>query len=75
MVVLNSRIGSHINRARPWSDWNKEGTLAFRPVQYNSDDHWNNLVKAGIDPVKDLGYTTRPSPPDIFVGEFNNSND
>jgi len=75
MVVLNSRIGAHINKKNPWSDWNKPGALSFRPAQYSSDDHWNNLVKAGIDPVKDLGYTTRPSPSDIFVGEFNNSND
>ncbi|MES2347653.1 MAG: pectinesterase family protein [Pseudomonadota bacterium] len=75
MVVLNSRIGSHINRTHPWSDWNKEGTLAFRPAQYNSDDHWNNLIKAGIDPVKDLGYTSKPSPADIYLGEFNNSDE
>ncbi|MQA20592.1 pectinesterase family protein [Rugamonas rivuli] len=75
MVVLNSRIGPHINRTSPWSDWNKKGTLAYRPVQYNSDDHWNNLINAGIDPVKDLGYTTKPSPPDIFLGEFNNSDE
>jgi pectin methylesterase-like acyl-CoA thioesterase len=75
MVVLNSRIGSHISRTRPWSDWNKEGTLAFRAAQYNSDDHWNNLIKAGIDPVKDLGYTSKPSPADIYLGEFNNSDE
>ncbi len=75
MVVLNSRIGTHINKKNPWSDWNKKGTLSFRPAQYNSDDYWNNLTKAGIDPVKDLGYTARPSPPDIFLGEFNNTND
>jgi pectin methylesterase-like acyl-CoA thioesterase len=73
MVVLNSRIGAHINRKQPWSDWNKIGMLSFRPAQYNSDDHWNNLIKAGIDPVKDLGYTAKPSPADVFVGEFNNS--
>jgi polygalacturonase len=75
MVVLNSRIGAHINKKNPWSDWNKKGALSFRPVQYSSDDYWSNLVKAGIDPVKDLGYTTRSSPSDIFLGEFNNSND
>ncbi|OEZ62590.1 pectinesterase family protein [Duganella sp. HH105] len=75
MVVLNSRIGPHINRTSPWSDWNKKGTLAYRPVQYNSDDHWNNLISAGIDPVKDLGYTAKPSPPDIFLGEYNNSDE
>ncbi|MYN15366.1 pectin lyase fold-containing protein [Rugamonas sp. FT107W] len=75
MVVMNSRIGAHINRTSPWSDWNKKGTLAYRPVQYNSDDHWNNLVKAGIDPVTDLGYTAKPSPAEVFLGEFNNSDE
>ncbi|MBV6322336.1 pectinesterase family protein [Duganella violaceipulchra] len=75
MIVMNSRIGSHINRAAPWSDWNKKGTLAYRPAQYNSDDHWNNLIKAGIDPVKDLGYTAKPSPAEVFLGEFNNSDE
>lgn len=75
MVVLNSRIGSHINKQQPWADWNKKGTISYRPVQYNSDDHWNNLIKAGIDPVKDLGYTQAPSPAGIFLGEFNNSDE
>jgi polygalacturonase len=75
MVVLNSRIGAHINQQQPWMDWNKKGTISYRPVQYNSDDHWNNLLKAGIDPVKDLGYTQAPSPADIFIGEFNNSDE
>ncbi|HEX5344078.1 MAG TPA: pectinesterase family protein [Duganella sp.] len=75
MVVLNSRIGSHINKQQPWADWNKKGTISYRPAQYNSDDHWNNLIKAGIDPVKDLGYTQAPSPAEIFLGEFNNSDE
>ncbi|MYM21703.1 pectin lyase fold-containing protein [Duganella sp. FT135W] len=75
MVVLNSRIGSHINKQQPWADWNKKGTISYRPVQFNSDDHWNNLIKAGIDPVKDLGYTQAPSPADVFLGEFNNSDE
>jgi polygalacturonase len=73
MVVLNSRIGAHINRAQPWSDWNRNGTLPYRPVQYSSDDYWNNLLNAHIDPVKDLGYSARPEPADIYLGEFNNS--
>lgn len=75
MVVLNSRIGSHINRLAPWSDWNKQGSLSYRPAQYNSDDHWNYLQQAGIDPVRDLGYTARPTPAMIFVGEFNNADE
>ena len=72
MVVLNSRIGAHIHRKQPWSNWNKIGGLSYRPVQYSSDDYWNNLIKAGIDPVKDLGYSAKPSPADVFLGEFNN---
>ncbi|MYM34128.1 pectin lyase fold-containing protein [Duganella sp. FT94W] len=75
MVVLNSRIGPHINRQQPWHDWNKKGSISYRPAQYNSDDYWKNLVAAGIDPVKDLGYTQPPSPVDIFLGEFNNSDE
>ncbi|SDG68143.1 MULTISPECIES: pectinesterase family protein [unclassified Duganella] len=75
MVVLNSRIGAHINRQQPWHDWNKKGTISYRPAQFTSDDHWKNLVAAGIDPVKDLGYTQPPSPADIFLGEFNNSDE
>lgn len=75
MVVLNSRIGAHINRQRPWADWNKPGAVAFRPVQYSSDDYWNNLKRAGIDPVQDLGYARQPSPADIFLGEFNNEDE
>ncbi|MRX07924.1 pectin lyase fold-containing protein [Pseudoduganella sp. FT25W] len=75
MVVLNSRIGAHINRQHPWADWNKPGAISFRPAQYNSDDHWNNLIKASIDPVKDLGYAKPPSPADVFLGEFNNSDE
>jgi pectin methylesterase-like acyl-CoA thioesterase len=75
MVVLNSRIGAHISRNKPWSDWNKQGGLPYRPAQYSSDDYWNNLIKAGIDPVKDLGYATKPTPADIFIGEFNNQDE
>lgn len=75
MVVLNSRIGSHINRQRPWADWNKPGAIAYRPVQYSSNDYWHNLARNGIDPVKDLGYGAQPSPADIFVAEFNNQHD
>jgi polygalacturonase len=75
MVVLNSRIGAHINRSSPWSDWNKNGTLPYRPAQYNSDGYWANLIQAHIDPVKDLGYSSKPAPPDIFLGEFNNSDE
>ncbi|MRV73087.1 hypothetical protein GJ700_15365 [Duganella sp. FT92W] len=72
MVVMNSRIGRHINRERPWSDWNRNGTLPYRPAQFNSDDYWANLKAAGIDPVKDLGYQRAPQPAAPFLAEYNN---
>ncbi|WP_082491140.1 pectinesterase family protein [Duganella sp. Leaf126] len=72
MVVLNSRIGAHIDRQRPWADWNKPGAIAYRPVQYSSNDYWHNLARNGIDPVQDLGYGQQPSPADIYLAEFNN---
>ena len=75
MVVLNSRIGTHINRLTPWADWNKSGTLAYRPAQYNAAQHWNYLRQAGIDPQRDLGYTEAPPASRIFLGEFNNSDE
>jgi pectinesterase len=75
MAVLNSRIGGHISRAQPWSDWNRNGTLSYRPAQFNSSDFWSNLQSAGIDPVKDLGYDKAPEPADPFLVEFNNANE
>jgi pectin methylesterase-like acyl-CoA thioesterase len=75
MVVMNSHIGGHINRSNPWSDWNKNGTLPYRPVQFNSGDYWTNLREAGLDPVKDLGYTNPPTPAQAFLAEYNNTTD
>ncbi|WP_082616666.1 pectinesterase family protein [Massilia sp. Root418] len=73
MAVLNSRIGAHINRSAPWSDWNRNGTLSYRAAQFNSDDYWANLKAAGIDPVKDLGYGGQPVPADSYLAEYNNT--
>jgi pectin methylesterase-like acyl-CoA thioesterase len=75
VLIVNSRIGAHIDRERPWSDWNKAGTLAYRPAQFSSDDYWNNLRAAGIDPVKDLGYAGQPAPALPFLAEYNNADD
>jgi polygalacturonase len=75
MVVLNSRIGSHVNRTTPWADWNRNGTLSHRPAQYSSDDYWNNLAKAGFDPATVLGDGPRPQPLDVYLGEYNNTNE
>jgi polygalacturonase len=74
-VILNSVIGAHIHKTHPWSDWNKNGTLPYRPAQYSSNDYWSNLLNAGIDPVSQLGYSAKPSPADVFLAEFNNTNE
>jgi polygalacturonase len=75
MVVLNSRIGTHINRTHPWSDWNKSGTLPYRPAQYSSDDYWNNLAKVGLDPATVFGDGAHPQPADVYLGEYNNTDE
>jgi len=72
-VILNSRIGAHIVKDNPWSEWNRNGTLAHRPAQFSSDDWWRNLQQAGFDPAAKLGETRRPAPADIYLGEYNNS--
>jgi polygalacturonase len=74
-VILNSRIGAHIVRDNPWSEWNRNGTLAHRPAQFNAEDWWNNLEQAGFDPASKLGDTVRPAPDDIYLGEYNNTNE
>ncbi|MFZ6798368.1 pectinesterase family protein [Undibacterium sp. Di24W] len=76
-VILNSKIGAHIQRQHPWADWNRKSVLAFRPAQFAIADYWRNLIETGIDPVKQLGYTspeqlaTRSAA--IFLAEFNNT--
>ncbi|HEX7643593.1 MAG TPA: pectinesterase family protein [Burkholderiaceae bacterium] len=72
-VILHSQIGAHINREHPWSNWNAPGTLAYRPVQYDSDGYWNNLLAAGIDPVSMLHYAARKMPTESFLAEFDNT--
>jgi len=70
-VILNSRIGPHINKLQPWSDWNKLGALPYRPAQYDLNDFWRNLERAGIDPARQLGHTRQPNQP--FLAEYNNT--
>jgi polygalacturonase len=72
VAILDSTIGPHIDRERPWADWNARGTRQYRPVQYDSDDWWSNLVAAGIDPARELGYAARKSPPEPFLVEYRN---
>lgn len=69
-VILHSQIGAHINKDHPWSNWNAKGSLAYRPVQYDSDDYWNNLNDGGIDPVATLHYASKKNPVEVFLGEY-----
>ncbi len=70
-VIMNSRIGNHINLAAPWANWESDPTkTSYRMVQYNSDDFVNNLEKAGHKPAA-LGYSKK-SPADIFLAEYKN---
>jgi polygalacturonase len=78
-VILNSRIGAHIERDNPWSEWNRMGTMAHRPAQFSSDDYWANLERVapsvGLDTAKVLGDRQRPVPAEIYLGEYNNMNE
>lgn len=75
VIIMNSHIGPHIDKQHPWSDWNKVGTLPYRPAQTNSDAYWQNLLNAQIDPIAFMGYTARKKPVEWFLAEFNNSSD
>lgn len=81
VVILNSRIGAHIQTQHPWADWNKKGSLAFRPTQYAVADYFANLAEVsqerGTDWIQALQYPI-PLPMQIpaaaiFLAEFNNS--
>jgi polygalacturonase len=72
-VILNSRIGPHIDKSWPWSEWNRAGTLAHRPAQFSSDDYWDNLARAGFEPGTVLKDGPRPVPADIYLGEYNDT--
>jgi polygalacturonase len=78
-VILNSRIGAHIDRMNPWSEWNRMGTMAHRRAQFSSDDYWANLEAVhpavGLDVNRVLGGKPRPAPAEIYLGEYNNTNE
>ncbi|MEO8102672.1 MAG: pectinesterase family protein [Betaproteobacteria bacterium] len=72
VIILNSTLGAHINKARPWADWNANGTHKYRPAQFGTDDYWTNLIAAGIDPVRQLGYAAITRPAEPFLAEYRN---
>jgi polygalacturonase len=69
-VILRSRIGPHFEKATPWSEWNRNGTLAHRPAQFSSDDYWDNLAGTPFAPPG-----PRPVPADVYLGESDNINE
>ena len=72
-VILRSRIGPYFEKTTPWSEWNRNGTLAHRPAQFSSDDYWNNLAGTAFDPATALGDGPRPSPAAVYLGEYDNT--
>lgn len=73
-VILNSVIGAHIHAQHPWADWNKKGSLAFRPAQFTASDYWRNLRAAGINLEGRHEYTNANADTvgHVFLAEFNN---
>ncbi len=72
VAILRSRLGSHLDRLRPWADWNAPGTLSYRPVQYHANRWRANLEVAGIDAAKDLGLAPPDIPDTPFLAEYRN---
>lgn len=71
-VILNSRIGNHINLIAPWANWESDpAKSSYRLVQYSSDTFLANLEKAGKNPAA-LGYSKKV-PADIYLGEYKNT--
>nr|WP_321460241.1 pectinesterase family protein [uncultured Cohaesibacter sp.] len=81
VAVLHSRIGSHINPAAPWTDWNggsfeKDGSYhpapwapRFRPVQFGIADF--NRYLADWLKQQDLDYPEQDAPLP-FIAEYGN---
>nr|WP_319485949.1 pectinesterase family protein [uncultured Cohaesibacter sp.] len=81
VAVLHSRIGRHINRFAPWTDWNggefdQGGTYhpapwapRFRPVQYGIADFNRHL--AGWLKQQGLAYDEQNAPLP-FIAEYGN---
>lgn len=71
-VILNSVIGAHIQKQHPWADWNKKGSLAFRPAQFSANDYWRNLRGAGIALTSSDDQSQVDPVAEVFLAEFNN---
>lgn len=69
-VILHSRIGAHIDRQRPWDDWNgPDWNPRYRPAQYRAGDmftwleSWLRTQKLTFDDI---------DPETVFLAEYQN---
>jgi len=69
-VILNSRIGAHINAGTPWDDWAGEGwNPRHRPAQYTAADLLDHLGPRLAE--QGLSYDDI-DPSMVFLGEYCN---
>ena len=69
-IVMNSRLGKHINKAG-WADWESSpAKTSFRKATYSSDSFFDNLQAAGKDPAA-LEYV-RKTPVEYYLAEYKN---
>lgn len=70
-IVINSRIGAHVNK-RGWADWEGDPSkTAFRKATHSSDEFYDNLEAAGKKPAE-LGYKKKV-PVEYFLAEYKNT--
>lgn len=80
-IIMNSKIGSHLNHAALWDDWNggyytaqgeyvpANWQLRFRPVQKNVKDFITNLNIWKPDLVSNYSDLDLE---EVFLGQYNN---
>ena len=73
MVVMHSKLGSHLSKTNPWSDWNPMGKLSHRPVQYSMDNYLKNLQDIGASKELILLESSRTTEPKSFLSEYENT--
>lgn len=67
--VLRSRLGAHLDAARPWGHWNTDPKhRAYRPVQWDAEDFRRRLREAGHALPGDDAVPSTP-----FLAEYRNT--
>jgi pectin methylesterase-like acyl-CoA thioesterase len=73
MAVLNSTIHSHISPSHPWGNWNKPGSISYRPVHYEFEDFIFNLNMFSKDKNQLNVVLPLLVKPNFWLIEYNNS--